>query len=138
MRLLLRHPRIAEMNCELCQKYVVNHNTWTFEKGRDGKPELRLLNCGPSFLAPCRDPERGCPKGSPENPKSLTAENELCYEHYRECEAVGEFPDDSVVRRNAAVIRGVIESVTRLREVEFQTTLLRMIDNQCQPPSGMS
>ena len=97
------------------------------EFGRDGKPEPRLLNCGNSFLAPCRDPERGCPKGTPEHPRTLLPENELAYEHYRECRAVGEFPDDAVVRRNAAIIRKVEDEVEIRADTEFRKTMISII-----------
>jgi hypothetical protein len=104
------------------------NDDWIFERDRQGQLELRLLDNGPEFLAACRDKSRGCPKGSPEEPKTLTDENDLCYEHYRECVAVGEFPDDSVVRRNAAVIRGVLDRVERSHQIEFQSMILRLAD----------
>lgn len=94
--------------------------------GRDGKPVLRLLNCGPEMLAPCRN-DKGCPKGTPENPRTLNDQNRRCYEHYKECRAVGQFPDDPVVKQNAAVIRDVEDSIERSREVEFQTSLIEIL-----------
>jgi hypothetical protein len=115
------------MDCGVCQTYIVD-DQWKIEKDRQGLPELRILDNGPEFLAACRDKNRGCQKGTPEEPKSLTAENELCYRHYRECKAVGQFPDDSVVRRNAAVIRDVLDRVERSRDIEFQTMLLRLAE----------
>ncbi len=114
------------MDCDLCQLYMVD-DSWKFERDRRGELELRLLDQGPSFLAACRDPNRGCHKGTPENPRTLSPENEQCYEHYLECVAVGQFPDEPVVRRNAAVIRGVIDAVERDREVEFQKTLIELV-----------
>ena len=125
--LLMRHSEIVGRDCKVCQKFVFDEDKGTIEFGRDGKPELRLLNCGAEFLAPCRDPRRSCPKGTPENPRTLTEDNQLCYEHYLECRAIGQFPDDSVVRQNAAIIREVIDSVERARTVEFQGTLLKMM-----------
>jgi hypothetical protein len=121
--LLVRHPKIAAMDCRLCEKYIVN-DLWDFEIGRDGHLEERLQDCGPSFLAACRDPRRGCPKGSPEQPKTLSPANQICFEHFKECSAVGQFPDDSVVKRNAAAIREVLDSVKRSREMESQRRLL--------------
>ncbi|MGZ4988610.1 MAG: hypothetical protein ACXWBP_11225, partial [Limisphaerales bacterium] len=64
---------------------------------------------------------RSCPKGTPEEPRNLNPDNEACVQHYRECRAVGNFPDDSVVRRNAAAIREVEDSVERARAVEAQS-----------------
>lgn len=37
----------------------------------------------------------------------LTDRNWEAYSHYLECKAVGSFPDDPIVRRNAAIIRSV-------------------------------
>lgn len=37
------------------------------------------------------------------------------YVHYLECRATGTFPDDPLVRRNAAAIRAVEDSVARIR-----------------------
>ena len=95
-------------------------------RGRDGKPELRLVSMNdPSFLAPCRQ-AKGCPKGTPEKPRSLRPENQRCLEHYRECKAVGQFPDDPIVRRNAAIILEVEEEVQRREKKEFQQLLGRL------------
>ena len=123
--LQMRHPRTAEMDCGYCQVHVVD-DSWRPVLLRDGRPEKRNLNAGPEFLPACRDLKRGCPKGSPEHPKTLSEDNQLCFQHYRECAAVGVFPDDSVVRRNAAAICEVIESVERSREVELQSSLLKL------------
>ncbi|WP_397568530.1 hypothetical protein [Schlesneria sp. T3-172] len=131
MFLLRKYPRIARMNCQVCEKYVVNESTWQLEQGRDGQPVERLKHLGPSFLAACRDPARGCPKGTPELPNSLTAENQLCYQHYCECVSTGSFPDDPVVRRNAAVIQGVLDTVEKLREVERHNSLLKAVRETC-------
>ena len=95
--------------------------------GKDGKPMLRILNGDPCHLAPCRDSERGCPKGTPEKPNTLWPENELCYEHYLQCKAVGRFPKEPVVERNAAVIKEAEDAIERGREVEFQSALLNVI-----------
>lgn len=71
------------------------------ERYRDPKNPLKLVEA-----APCRD-HRGCPKGTPEEPKTLNKINEICYRHYLECRAVGSFPDDPLVRQNAAIIMEV-------------------------------
>ena len=127
MRLLILHPKIYNLNCEVCLKYDHDEKTGRMKIGRDGKPEERLLDCGDEFLAPCRDPRRGCPKGSPENPKTLMTCNELAYEHYRDCRAVGSFPDDPVVRRNAAIIREIEDDAERNKEVECREILMALI-----------
>jgi hypothetical protein len=62
---------------------------------------------------------RTCRKGSPEHPRTLSEANQRCYEHYRECRAVGRFPDDPIVRRNAAIIREIEDEIASKRERKF-------------------
>lgn len=76
-----------------------------------GKPVRRPAGKGP----PCRYPHTPCPKGTPENPKTLSALNEKVLEHYRQCAATGHFPDDPIVKKNAGLIRQVLDRVDRER-----------------------
>lgn len=46
--------------------------------------------------------------------RALSAKNRRAYRHYRMCRAVGRFPPDAVVERNAALIRGVEEEIERV------------------------
>lgn len=43
----------------------------------------------------------------------LTERNWLAYKHYKECRATLRFPDDPIVRRNAAIIRAVEDANER-------------------------
>ena len=52
--------------------------------------------------------------------------NELAYTHYLECKAVGSFPDDPIVRRNASLIRSVEDAVADGLTKEFLETCLMM------------
>lgn len=118
-----KHPEVAYRDCQICLEYEFEDNG-QMTLGRDRNPLPRL----PMFPAPCRVKDgKGCPKGTPENPKSLSPENQLCFEHYKECQAVGQFPDDPVVRRNAAAIREVEEIIARGREFEFQSSLIQFV-----------
>ena len=56
----------------------------------------------------------------------LSAWNWQAYEHYCECKAVGQFPDDAIVRRNAGLIRMVEDSVARNEFQEGIIMLARM------------
>jgi hypothetical protein len=109
---LLLHPDVAARSCEDCQTYLY------FDKGpgefgarveRGGKPCKRPKGIKP----PCG----WCPKIAPgdeprpSNAQELTPENFQAYVHFRECEAVGSFPNDATVRRNAAIIKHVDKSV---------------------------
>lgn len=61
----------------------------------------------------------GCPKGTPEQPKSLTLRNQSIYTHYRECRAVGHFPDDEWVRFHAVIIRDIEDHIRDMRELKL-------------------
>ena len=76
--------------------------------------------------APCRT-RFGCKKGTPENPRSLSDSNQLAYEHYKQCRAVGQFPDDSIVRENAAIIRGVEDQFKRYETKKASSDLMQIL-----------
>ena len=79
----------------------------------------------PGIVVPCQT-KLGCPKGTPDAGKTLTPENRQAWQHYKECRAVGNFPDDSIVRENAALIRDIEDSKERLDRVEIASlTALR-------------
>ncbi len=101
MLLLLEHPDIIRRSCEDCAKYQYGEDGKRVI--RRGKPMLR----GVGNKSPCRYGTDRCPKGTPEQSKALTAKNYAAYNHYIECKAVGRFPDDPIVRRNAAIIRSI-------------------------------
>lgn len=98
VQLIHEHPQIAFRDCSHCLRFHYNEETGEPYPGRDGEPARRHWGCPP----PCRTPA-GCPKGTPEEPKSLSAQNMQAYEHYQTCKAIGRFPEDSIVERNAAL-----------------------------------
>ena len=56
------------------------------------------------------------PKGRPHVPDSaveLNSRNYKAYQHWKECRAVGQFPDDAIVRRNASVMHDLWEEFNR-------------------------
>lgn len=116
MLLILTAPHIAGRDCASCQKYQYEE---TGPKAGeiatlDGK---RLLRRGPT---PCRQPQ-GCPKGTPEAQKTLSRRNWIAYNAYLESKAVGQFPDDPIVRRNAGIIRQVEDQIERQERAMFAT-----------------
>lgn len=128
MRLLLLHPEVATRDCQHCLKFLYDNkgDPLTTRRHTDEEPDYMARDH--SSPSECRSP-KGCPKGTPENPKTLNERNWLAYEHYRECRAVGKFPDDAVVRRNAAVIRAVedeVEAMHKRLEYEGLRNLLAM------------
>lgn len=127
MYLQWKHPILCEIPCELCLKHPVDFKTGRFDVLRDGKTlEPRILNGDVCHLAPCRDPARGCLKGTPEKPNTLNQANQDCYEHYSQCKAVGQFPDDPIVRRNAAVIVEVKEQIEREELQKFRQMMAEL------------
>ncbi len=73
--------------------------------------------------APCRT-DAGCPKGTPENSKSLSPRNHLVYQHWKECKAVGQFPDDEIVRKNAAIIQELVDQSKELKQIEMMSLMM--------------
>ncbi len=119
---------MAYRDCGICQKYLIDEKTGGFQYGRDGKPELRSMYDvnGVSVCPPmCRKPD-GCPKGTPEKSRALNESNQQCYQHYLECKAVSSFPDDPVVRRNAAIIAEEIEKSERANENQWRSALVQL------------
>lgn len=64
---------------------------------RHGQPVRRKPGTAPCAFGKCK-------KGSPADPAILTPQNEQAYEHYLQCKATSSFPDDPLVKRNAAAI----------------------------------
>lgn len=111
------HPALPD--CETCQKYQYDFEKGQIERAANGAYRERVLLC------PCRT-KKGCPKGTPEAPRTLWKNNRQAYEFYLECEAVGHFPDDPYVRWIARVIRETkqrAEKILARREQEATSEL---------------
>lgn len=108
VRLDLLDPKLASRSCDDCQKY------WYLSSGlvklisSTGEKELRPEEAYPS----CRT-EFGCLKGTPEKQKSLNTANGWAWRHFKQCDAIGRFPDDPIGAQNAEIIRKAIKSVER-------------------------
>lgn len=98
----LTQPQFAKRDCSDCKKWWYDDDTGKVVM-KGGKPLLRPAD---SVLL-CQT-EAGCPKGTPENSKALSPRNRMAWNHFRDCAAVGQFPDDPIVRRNARVIRSAM------------------------------
>lgn len=97
------NPRIAKRSCTDCKKYWFDEDTGKIIE-RNGLPVLRPVGS----VTLCETNE-GCPKGTPENPKGLSEKNQAAFRHFQECDAVGGFPDDPIVRHNARIIRRALK-----------------------------
>ncbi len=123
------HPEVAYRSCEHCQAWMYEHVTGEISQ-RNGKPVRRPKGSKPAcgYPGPYKDDKHpegtGCAKVSPESNSSLTPDNQLCYQHYLECRAVSQFPDDAIVRRNAATIRRVEDVI---EQMNVNRTISRML-----------
>lgn len=107
----MQHPEVAFRDCDHCHKWLYARNGQP-EKDRQGNLRPRHKLTPPA----CRlSWGTGCPKGTPENSKALSEKNVEALRHYLECKAVGQFPDDPIVRRNAGIIRQIEDSVREER-----------------------
>lgn len=124
-------PHVAFRDCDFCHKFLHDPDSGAVEKSPDGKPLIRQPNNPP----PCREMKGrvlvGCPKGTPEKSKALNARNRKALWHFYKCSAVGDFPADPIVRRNAAIIAQTRESCEAL--LKWQT-LQALRTLQALPP----
>lgn len=100
--LLWSSPRLATRDCGDCKTYWYSEQTGLPILNNDG---TKMLRDGPTM---CQTPE-GCLKGTPEKTNALNKTNLWAWRHFRDCEAVGQFPNDPIVRRNASIIREAIK-----------------------------
>lgn len=117
MILAIAHPEVASRDCEDCLRFVYNDDPSHAEHGQRvmvrGEPLKRTAQV-PTLCQLGR-----CPKGTPEESRELSEANRQAWSHYRRCRAVGRFPDDPVVARNAEVIESAeAEAAAILRERE--------------------
>lgn len=127
VRLILAAPQVAFRNCEQCQMYVYDERTGRPWQNPPGSG--RLIPRPQGTFPPCRLPGIGCAKGTPEKPTGLDAANQAAWRFDRECRATGNFPDDPLVRRNAALIRQVEEEFERREWSEFRHRILTLLKN---------
>ncbi|AWM35908.1 hypothetical protein GobsT_63590 [Gemmata obscuriglobus] len=112
--MLLLHPEIAARSCDDCARHLY-HDRGPGQFGhrveRGGRPVARPRGVKP----PCQ----WCPKVAPgdepvpASAQDLSEKNRAAYLHFLECDAVGAFPPDPIVRRNAAIIRGARAAAER-------------------------
>ena len=102
LRLEIENPRLARRDCGDCKKY------WYAESGLVilNSDKSKMLRDGPTAC----ETKAGCPKGTPENQRTLMRCNLWARLHFDGCVATGNFPDDAIVTKNARIIRSVLES----------------------------
>lgn len=62
---------------------------------------------------------------TPAYAEELSERNLWAWQHYLRCKAVGQFPDDPIVRRNAAIMAEVEKEIDHLRQARLFEMLTR-------------
>lgn len=117
MRLILLRPEVAARSCADCQQYLFHdHGPDKFGDvvTRGGRPQPRPKGV-PTPCAACPKIAPGDPP-RPESAQDLSEASAQAYQHYLECKAVGAFPADPIVRRNAAVIKAAEDHAGRVHQ----------------------
>lgn len=102
VQLLQYHPHLLSVTCSQCRHWWYNPHDGVVAK-RDGQP----LRRPEGSVVPC-ETYIGCPKGTYSKPIVVMKKNELAWKHYRQCQSIGRWPDDSIVAQNAAIIRSAL------------------------------
>lgn len=118
MTLLKFHPEVANRECKHCQDFLYDEETGKLQLNKKFNPPQPIAR-PLTVLPPCRT-STGCPKGTPENNCELTEKNWLAYVHYLQCKAVGDFPKDAIVYRNAVIIRSVEDEYQRFVDTSLR------------------
>ncbi len=112
---MLLHPKFAARDCRHCRLWQYDDEKGTV-KQRDGQDRPRF---GPCLCeVPTKDGKSLCPKGHWTEPVELSRRNIRAYNHYLECKATGNFPDDPIVGRNAGIIRAIEDAIERSKRDE--------------------
>jgi len=114
---MLFHPEVAFRDCNHCLDYLYDEKTGKV-KMFHGEAVERL----PSVPAPCHC--KGCPKGTPEDQKVLSPKNFRAYQHWKECKAVGQFPNDGLVRFHASILQDLHDLAEEQRRNNFLAAIL--------------
>ncbi len=114
--MVLCHPVLSARSCKVCEAYMHHDSPGQPPATEPAKRGGRLLLRPSGKFAPCRYDATPCPKGTPEQSRMHNATNAAVWQHFQECDAVGVFPDDPIVRRNAATIRATLGRIERTRQ----------------------
>jgi len=131
------HPDWAAVDCRTCLRFVLDkHGDMTY---RGKVPQRRPKESWP----PCHE----CPKVPAAIRKKVTQgyrpgywdatelseRNRAAWHHYQECAAVGEFPDDPIVRRNAALLRNLEAEAERHFTTETMLAMFKGMTTTSAP-----
>lgn len=110
MRLLLYHPEYAARPCEDCAKWMYQEDG--SRKMFRGLPMLRPQGV-PTPCWKCPKIPADAPVKARSEAVEMSEQSRAVWLHYSECRAVGQFPDDPIVRRHAGLIRRIEDAHAR-------------------------
>jgi hypothetical protein len=99
------------LSCQDCKKWVYDLKTGKLQL-YGGKP-VRQHPKGP----PCMQEPGICPKGAPGR-SDLTEQNRRVVEHFEQCRATGQFPDDGIVHQHAALLERIVRGYEQSKETD--------------------
>jgi hypothetical protein len=122
-------------SCEQCASWIYDDD-WQRKKDAAGNDMPRFQG----MATPCSS----CPKvvASAEQKRTLhflqlrsmavelNDRNRQAYKHYLECRAVGQFPDDAVVRQNAVIIRAEVDWAEQRKQQEPLQLLVALLSKK--------
>lgn len=114
------HPELP--TCGECQKWVYDPTKGWKQSERGGKP-VRRESGSPTPCGLCPKIPRG-ERPHPAHAVELSDDNYRAWLHYQRCKAVGRFPADAMVERNAGIIRTIEEQVARDQQERYTQTVV--------------
>ena len=112
VQLIHRYPAIGDRDCGQCVLYQFNEMDGKMVRDKHGQPLSRDSQPEHMQGPPCDWPGQTCPKGHYTEPKGFDELAKRAYVFHLECKAVGSWPDDPIVRRNARIIEQAIAEAT--------------------------
>lgn len=120
VKLYYQDPAFFSLSCDICEQFMHTNGVLTL---RAGEPVARPKG----VVTPCwKCPKipRTAPRKTREFAEEISDKNYQAFKFHLRCKAVGHFPDDPIVARNAEVIESVIESIRDAKQEELVQTLL--------------
>lgn len=131
LRVLLLSPEVSSRSCSDCQTYLY-HDKGAGQFGKRVERGGKAVKRPKGTPTPCA----WCPKippgerPVPANAVELSDKSTAAYAHYLECRAVGDFPRDAIVLRNAGLIRHAEDAAERVERAQVGFAVLSGISRR--------
>ncbi len=129
-------PEFFGRTCADCKRWLYRPDGTKMVRGRpqDGGKPIPRPEGQPTPCHECPKVPDDAPEKSSQYALEPSERSKAAYLHYLECVAVGRFPDDPIVRRNAAIIRRVEQMWERQPLQTLLTLLSRGSDGDAAGP----